>query len=160
MVQTLFRTAQPSDLDPRLLRRSKAEMQAQIILGTETAATPHLLHLASAVRIHDNSRPNGRTVCFRSDQPNQQPRIRRWPLVTKQRRVIINVVNRDVDAAGIKNVPKSGASAATRLREGWTGLIGDVREPIAVQVAQQDQLAVGLRQLMVRSGSGRIDGTA
>ena len=113
MLKGFFRPAQPADLYPRVFRSSKTEMEAQIVLGTKTAAASNLLHLPPAIRVDGDTRTNGGAIGPRSDQLHQQPGVCGRRLIAQQGRIVIQIVDDDVDSSCVEDIAKGGASTAS-----------------------------------------------
>src|SRR5260370_23345649 len=126
MRQRFLCAAKPPDLHPRLLCRSQAEVQSEVVLRAKASAAANLLHLPPIVRKDNHTRPYSCAVGCSSDQLYQQPGVRRGRLIAQQRRIIVQVVDHDTGAPRIENVSESRTPSAARFKESRTRLAGNI----------------------------------
>src|SRR5258707_10888065 len=123
-------------------------MKAQIILRAKTSSTSNFLNLSPVARLHRYTRPDRGPVCLGSDQLYQQPGVCWRRLIAQKGRIIIQIIEYDIDSTGVKNIAKGSAATASRLRKSRTGLVGNIYKSAAVDIAHQNQLAVSFRELV------------
>src|SRR5262249_2472331 len=150
----------PPNLQARFLSCAQPEMQTQIVLRTETASAPYFLHLAAVGGFEHHARANRSTVRLGADQLHKHPVVGWSRLISEKRRIVVQVADSDTQAARTKDVAVCRPATAARSRKGRTALVRNVGETGAVEIAQQDKLAVSFGELVLQPSAGRINRSA
>ena len=90
---------------------SQSKVQSQVALRHNAAAAVNFVHLGMLSSYHAHPRPNSSTVALCSDQFDLDPVLLVTPYIVEQRRKIVHVVHKDIDATVIVVVAKRRAAA-------------------------------------------------
>ena len=122
----------------RLPRRPKSEVQAQVVLRVVARAARGFADLHAVRDPHRDPGADGRAVRSPAHALDGGPAARGRRLVPQQRRRVVDMVRHDIHATVIVEIAAGAAAPHLGRRDAGSGLVGDVAEADAAQVAIQD----------------------